>query len=118
MSCPAAKPNVTVALRLARSPPETVTSNTVLAVTVATLVTVAVVPATVKSAAFTFCTFSSNVMRHVRLSALVGEVAGVWRVIDAIARRCGVNGAAKYVASRRRRRPMIDVRRSRQGGGV
>jgi len=72
-----------VALRLARSPPETVTSNTVLAVTVATLVTVAVVPATVKSAAFTFWTFSSNVMRHVRLSALVGEVAGFWRMIEA-----------------------------------
>ena len=83
MSCPAAKPNVTVALRLARSPPETVTSNTVLAVTVATLVTVAVVPETVKSAAFTFCTFSSNVTRHVRLSALVGEVAGFWRMIEA-----------------------------------
>jgi hypothetical protein len=61
-----------------------VISNTVFDVTVVTAVTVAVVPLTVKFAAFTFWTFSSKVTRQIKMSALVGEVAGVWRTIDAI----------------------------------
>ena len=48
-----------------------------------TFVTVAVVPAMAKSAASTFFTFSVNVMRHFRLSALVGDDVGVWRTMDA-----------------------------------
>ena len=71
-----------MALRLARSPPDAVTSYTVVAVTSVTAVTVAVVPAMAKSAVFTFCTFSLNVTRQVRLSAFVGEDVGVWRTMD------------------------------------
>ena len=44
--------------------------------------TVAVLPSTAKSAASTFATASENVTRHVRLSALVGESAGVRRTMD------------------------------------
>ena len=49
-----------------------------------TLLTVAVVFETEKSAASTFCTSSSNVTRQVTLSASVGEEDGVLRVMDAI----------------------------------
>ena len=81
MSCPPANDSVTVASRLARSPPDAVTSYTVEAVTTFTT-GVAVVPLTVKSAASTCCTSSLNVMRQVRLSAFVGDVVGVWRSMD------------------------------------
>ena len=81
MSWVPANDSVTVAFRLARLPPDAVTSYTVEAVTTFTT-GVAVVPSTVKSAASTFSTSSSNVMRQVRLSAFVGDVVGVWRVID------------------------------------
>ena len=47
-----------------------------------TPVTVAVVPLTVKSAAFTFFTFSLKVTRQTRLLALVGEDDGVWCSTD------------------------------------
>ena len=43
----------------------------------------AVVPLTTKSAASTFETASLNVTRQVRLSALVGELVGVCRTIEA-----------------------------------
>ena len=43
----------------------------------------AVVPLTTKSAASTFETASLNVTRQVRLSALVGELVGVSRTIEA-----------------------------------
>ncbi len=49
-----------------------------------TLVTVAVVPATVKSAASTLVTFSLKVTRKTSESALVGLVAGVWSAIERI----------------------------------
>ena len=63
-------------------PPDAVTSYTVEAVAWTTA-SVAVVPATAKSAASTFPTFSLNVTRHVRLSAFVGDEDGSWRSIDA-----------------------------------
>ncbi len=47
-----------------------------------TAVIVAVVPETWKSAAFTCCTASLNVTRHLTLSALVGDEDGDWRVIE------------------------------------
>ena len=73
MSWPLAKASVTVASRLARSPPVTVTSYVVpLPVTPS----VAVVPVTEKSAVPTFDTASLNVTRQVRLSALVGVLDG------------------------------------------
>ena len=81
MSWPEAKLSAAVASRLARSPPSAFTSKTVDAVTSLT-VSAAVVPLTVKSAAFTFATFSLNITRQVRLSALVGDDNGVWRTID------------------------------------
>ena len=86
MSCPPANPSVTVPSRLARPPPDTVTSQACSeAVTSSTAVTVAVVPLTAKSAASTFATASLNVTRQVRLSAFVGDVAGSWRAIDVTA---------------------------------
>ena len=45
--------------------------------------TVAVVPVSAKSAAVTFCTALLKVTRQVRLSALVGEVAGDCRSMEA-----------------------------------
>ena len=77
-----ANDSVTVAVRLARLPSDTVTSYTVVAVTWLTAVTVAVVPLTVKSAPSTFATSSLNVTRHFRLSAFVASVVGVCRSID------------------------------------
>ena len=74
-----AKLSVTVPSRPARSPPEAVTSY--WADEPDTAVTVAVVPATMKSAASTFVTLSEKVTRQVRLSPLVGVVAGFWRPI-------------------------------------
>ena len=74
----------TVALTPARLPPLAVTSYApVTPETAATAVTVAVVPLTTKSAASTFETASLNVTRQVRLSALVGELVGVCRTIEA-----------------------------------
>ena len=73
---------VTVPLRSARSPPETVTSVCVLELLITECVPV--VPATEKLKSVTFCTGSSKVTRQVRLSAFVGEVDGVWRSMEAI----------------------------------
>ena len=78
---PLAKDSVTVASRPARFPPDAVTSYTAEAVTLVTA-SVAVVPPMAKSAASTFFTFLLNVMRHFRLSALVGDDDGVWRSMD------------------------------------
>ena len=75
--------SVTVALRAARLPPLALTSYAPVSPETATAVTVAVVPLTAKSAAFTFETASLNVTRQVRLSALVGETVGFCRVIEA-----------------------------------
>ena len=76
--------SVTVALTPARLPPLALTSYApVTPETAATAVTVAVVPLTTKSAASTFETASLNVTRQVRLSALVGELVGVCRTIEA-----------------------------------
>ena len=83
MSWPLTIDSVTVALRLARSPPDAVTSYTIEAVASVTAVTVAIVPAMAKSVASTFFTFSLNVTRQVRLSSFVGEDVGVWRTMDA-----------------------------------
>ena len=75
--------SVTVALTPARSPPLAVTSYAPVTPETAATVTVAVVPVTTKSAASTFETASLNVTRQVRLSALVGEVVGFCRTIEA-----------------------------------
>ena len=48
----------------------------------AVTVRVAVVPVTMKSAGSTFSTASLKVTRQVRLSELVGDEVGSWRVID------------------------------------
>ena len=81
MFWPETKASVTVASRSARLPPLAVTSYVVpLPVTA---VTVAVAPVTSKSAAFTFVTSSLNVTCQVRVSSRVGELVGLWRVIEA-----------------------------------
>ena len=77
-----AKLSVTVPVRPARLPPEAVTSYWADEPDTAVTVAVAVVPATSKSAASTFVTLSEKVTRQVRLSPLVGVVAGLWRPID------------------------------------
>ena len=81
---PRAKDSVAVALRLFRLPPLAVTSyaTVVIPVTGLTSVAVAVVPATVKSAASTPVTGSLKVTRQIRVSALVGELEGLWRTIE------------------------------------
>ena len=84
MSWPLAKDRVSVASRSARAAPLTVTSyceaepDTALADSVS----VSVVPAIAKSAPPTSFTSSLKVTRHVRASALVGEVVGSWRTIE------------------------------------
>ena len=84
MLCDEAIASVTVALTPARLPPLAVTSYApVTPETVATAVIVAVAPRTAKSAASTFETASLNVTRQVRLSALVGELVGFCRTIEA-----------------------------------
>ena len=84
MLCDEAMVSVTVALTLARLPPLAVTLYApVTPETAVTDVTVAVVPLTAKSAASTFETASLNVTRQVRLSALVGELVGFCRAIEA-----------------------------------
>ena len=82
MSCPLAKPSVTVPFRFARLPPDAVTSQTESETLVTVRVTLpAPVPVTVKSDELTFATASSNDTRQVTASALVGEVEGVRRSI-------------------------------------
>ena len=82
MSWLLAKLSVTVAFRLARLPPEAVASYAFVLPTCDTPEMVVVVPETPKSASFIFCTASSNVTRQVRMEKLVGELDGVWRMID------------------------------------
>ena len=105
MFCPPANDSVTVASRLARSPPDAVTSYTVEAVTTFTT-GVAVVPLTVKSAASTFCTSSLNVMRQVRLSAFVGGRGRGLALDGRHLRRGGVARHAQVERARRVRGPV------------
>ena len=83
MVWPVAMDRVTVAVTPGRLPPLAVTSYAPVTPETALTDSVAVVPVTAKSAASTFETASLNVTRQIRLSALVGELAGVPRTIEA-----------------------------------
>ena len=74
ISCDVDRPRLIVAFRLARSPPPTVTLYLFSdADSTATVVTVAVVPSTMKSPVETLLTASLKVTAHETVSALVGE---------------------------------------------